>query len=272
MKAWGEHLREHRKARGLSYHDIADRVGVSENDIRAWESGKDWPTKRQVLVKLYGSLRAMRNFEKLIPTDDFKTDPWQKVIEASNGETKQEPVVEDLSFGRKLQQARNAAGCTQRELGELFQDVRPQMLVSRWEGDHARPSRSDYAKLCELFPALVGHWNPDDLYDSHRTLATPANGHAATVLETMQMPEFNKAAQAAFSATPMELGQAAVIAATGDDDIERLGIEFAKAIRAVARCRKDLADWESMGADLRAKLAAAETGRDTIKRKLGDFT
>jgi len=55
VKIFTERMLEHRKERGLSHEELAERIGVSRAAISFWESGKNVPSAEHVsaMAKLF---------------------------------------------------------------------------------------------------------------------------------------------------------------------------------------------------------------------------
>ncbi len=169
-KSFGHALRFLRIKKGLSHHDLADRVGVKQHLVKEWENEISTPSVVHV-KKLCGTLPMVRHFLNTLPLgydvlirdtrpEDFghrvlRTD---EAIEAERQELNNE--LKELktntfaeTFGGCLKFCRLEEGLSQDELGEAV-GVTGQ-AVSAWESDIASPVRENYEKLKSMFVKLV---------------------------------------------------------------------------------------------------------------------
>lgn len=81
IRQWHVALRFCRERRDLTIPQLANRIGVSESEIRRWEEGHGCPSGSQ-LPRLYGSLPQLQAFKEYLPKLAVKTATMVEVARA----------------------------------------------------------------------------------------------------------------------------------------------------------------------------------------------
>lgn len=180
FKAWPEAFFHCRKLRNFSITDISRRVGVSRKTVQDWEDGLAYPTKGNVSVRLYGIMNALKSYKSLLPKELQDVEPAEGVnktplrltvmgaaiekadaaaaeAEALAAEAAEPAPARPHRFGEAITLAREDAGLSKREVGELVGVSASS--ISNWELGVAIPIVEHWNKLISLFPELK-LWDP----------------------------------------------------------------------------------------------------------------
>jgi transcriptional regulator with XRE-family HTH domain len=220
---WGEALRRERQKHPAKYspRQLAERCGVSEGTVLAWERGELAPTGRE-LPRLYASLRAMTSYglelaslrlrlgaKPVEPVPAFEPPtlapegaPQPPTPPTPSAEAKQEW----RSFGQALASLRVENGLYQHEVSELVGHGTLQAHVSCWEQDKNAPTEAQLAELISLLPELGAAPAPlPDLRPCGANRSAPRSTRSDVVAkapEKPKAPEPTKEATAAPASPP----------------------------------------------------------------------
>lgn len=171
LSPFAERLKQERVGEGLTHRDLAERCGVSQNDVRAWEGGEKFPSAFQ-FKKLRGSLRVMAHFLppnlKVLKTSAttlaIRDDSGSEAVQIENVKPLDSPPAppsepKPKTFGAALALERLREGLTQEELGVLVGVT--QTTVSSWELCETFPVLENAKKLLSLLPGLAHAPAPD---------------------------------------------------------------------------------------------------------------
>jgi len=165
---FGSVFRRERERSGHDYHRIANNVGASKADVRAWERGDALPNHVQ-LQKLCGQFHRLRYYLHLIPRGKGLDVVVGVLGERGEAPEEEAPPLPPRSFADALRVLRVREGLDQGELAALVkaEGVTGQ-AVSHWECGRNEPVREHYEALVKLLPDLVGYPQPE----SHRETAS----------------------------------------------------------------------------------------------------
>ena len=147
LTALGKRLHTARINAGLTQQWVSERLGVTPQSVRNWESGRSEPAEETVgrLAGLYGILPAqLFGQAPEQPPDDGEQPPDQRV------------GVEP----RLLQEARRTSGLSQAEASE--QAGVSIVSLRRYEQGTVRPTRAMMMRLALIYEKPVAWFRPDD--------------------------------------------------------------------------------------------------------------
>lgn len=290
IQKWHVALKFCRDRKGLSVHQLADRIGVSDAELIRWESGLGCPSGSQ-LPRLYASLPQLQAFKEYLPKLAVKTATMVEVAQARTSKpvieavakpvppppppktlppaaaptppppkaeppaaaTPPAPVHRATSFGAALRMARYARGWDQRE-GSIKVGM-SQSAMSAAENDAMAMFPSTYLKLVTAFPELKDPAVPPPQIRASRTrhfAGTPA------VIEAARAPE----------PTPAEEPKALAPLPAG----ESLAVRYATALDAHALAVIEAETAQKRFIELDDAAKAAKAHAEDLLRQLHERT
>lgn len=147
LTALGKRLHTARINAGLTQQWVSERLGVTPQSVRNWESGRSEPAGETVdrLAALYGVLpvRLTRQAPEELPEEEEQSPDQRVGVEP-----------------RFLQEARRASGLTQAEASE--QAGVSIVSLRRYEQGTVRPTRAMMMRLALIYEKPVAWFHPDD--------------------------------------------------------------------------------------------------------------